>query len=142
MSDDKKLPDWAKPGTPVLIHGGYNGTRPSEITRVTKTSAFVGNRRFVRSRWDDTALEEYGQRSSWSPTTKLRPLDSDEAKSILRDVQVSAAYNALRAGIETGTKKLLSARYGRSVDVATVEEALAVITAAIDVFKRDGVKGA
>lgn len=93
------LPEWAVPGTPVLIHTGGTSTSVTRatITRVSGQSAWVSSpawakgyeRRFVprRNAWQSASvaqMEEHGGRNSGFNSAKLLcPEDSDHGRALL-----------------------------------------------------------
>jgi hypothetical protein len=95
----KTMPDWAQPGTEVLItsRDSARATR-AKVSRVTDASVFVTSdawregyeRRFVpvRTQWNSasvSALEEYGRGTNgFSAAARCVPADGDEGKNILR----------------------------------------------------------
>jgi hypothetical protein len=95
----KTMPEWAKPGTAVLITTRDSArATPAKVSRVTDSSVFVTSdawsagyeRRFVpvRSQWNSasvSALEEYGRGANgFAAAARCVPAEGDEGKKILR----------------------------------------------------------
>jgi hypothetical protein len=113
MAPDKTLPEWAVPGTKVLLRGyGDLDYTKRVIERVTKTSAFLTDKsRFVVAGYDPRKehLEEYGSGSNtWRGGRTIQPMDGDRAKGMLlrkerlqnaRDFE--ALMNAALKGMKT-----------------------------------------
>lgn len=79
-----EFPDWAKPGTPVLI-GNYRYGRASyrvdTVTRLTATRIVVDDRQYVQNRRGQ--WREYGVRNDmWTTPDEIIPADSDKGVSI------------------------------------------------------------
>lgn len=87
MAPDKTLPEWAVPGTEVLLKGyGDLDYTKRVIERVTKTSAFLADKsRFVVSGYDRRKehLEEYGSGNMWRGGRTIQPMDGERAKGML-----------------------------------------------------------
>lgn len=87
MATDKTLPDWAVVGA-VVLRQGYGGVGHSKrtIDRVTKTSAFIGEDRFVVRAYDreKSYLEAYGRGDMWRTVPTISPLAGVRAQNILR----------------------------------------------------------
>lgn len=108
------LPEWAVPGTPVLIHSAGTSTSVTRgtIIRVSEQSAWVSSptwakgyeRRFVprRNSWQSASvaqLEEHGGRNGGFNSAKLLcPEDSDHGRALLAKLAFhTTSANALAA---------------------------------------------
>lgn len=100
-----KLPDWAVPGTRVIVTQNGRPERIVKITRVTASSAFTPNLRGGEYRWVNTRsviqdrLQMYGTSDSWHPTYILA-VDSPAGQVLNRQ----AEWNGRRAEVEAAIK--------------------------------------
>lgn len=111
----KTMPDWAKPGTEVLITGRDTGpVVRAQVSRVTEHSVFVSStawregyeRRFVpvRTQWKNasaSALEEFGRGTNgFGSAARCVPADGDEGKSLLRKAAIRDAQGLATAAAQ------------------------------------------
>lgn len=137
---NKDLPEWAKVGTEVLVTSPWGDSAATgKISRVTRTSAFIGSRRFVvPSKYSDKkSLEEWGSGDSWRSGPSIRPLDSDEARGVLEAARNRKRFYALRNDLEKAVRSLNAATYRSHVETETVDKAIADIEAAIATYRND-----